>query len=178
MNARGREQALPVNDGVAEMDLTATGVVGDPPSAARARADAIRSGARGGEDGRPGSTASWRRRAHLGRRSEGGPGAVSLGPDARPTLGSFADEALFGSLASDRPSSPPSGTGVAGVVFLVIHRLALLCVALGKGRRGSSSGAVIPTRSGAGMPAPGHAPIAPVLALTGFHAAEGAEGAS
>lgn len=67
---------------------------------------------------------------------------------------------------------------MAGAVFLAMYRLALLCVALGKGRRGSSSGAVIPTGSGVGMPAPGHAPVAPVLALTGFHTAEVAEGAS
>jgi hypothetical protein len=161
------------------MDLTATDRMGDPPGAARVRAGAIRIRARGGEDGRPRSTALWRRRAHLGRRSEGGPGVdeASLALDARSTLWSLADEALCRPSASDRPGLPPSGAGAVGVVFLAIYRLVLLCVALGEGRRGSSSSAFIPTGPGVGRPAPGHAPIVPALAKSA-HAAEDPEGAT
>ena len=128
-------------------DLMVSGSVSDPRGAARVRADAIRSGARGGEDGRPRSTASWRRRAHMGRRSKGGPGVhqAPLKPDARPTS------------ASGRPSCAGTATGASGAVILAMYRLALLC--------SSNSNAFIPTDTGVGRPSSGRSPSVPVTAM-------------
>jgi hypothetical protein len=147
------------NNQVARTVLTVTGGVGDPRGAARARAGATCPGARGGEDGRPLSTAAWRCRARWGRWSEGGPGVheTSLAPDARSTRGSSAREMLRRPSASDQPPCAGMTIGAAGVAILEIYRLALLCF--------PNSNASIPTDTGVGGSSPGRSPSTSVTAM-------------
>jgi hypothetical protein len=148
-------------------DLMVSGSVSDPRGATRVRAGAIRSGARGGEDGRPGSTASWRRCAHLGHRSNGGPGIheAPLQPDARPTLGSSAEEMLRRPSASGRLSCAGTVTGASGAAILAIYRLAFLCF--------TNSNAFIPTDTGVGRPSSGRSPSVSVTAMVAAARAAG-----
>jgi hypothetical protein len=145
----------------------AAGRVGDQQSAARVRAGATCTGARGGEDGRPRSTAAWCRRASLGRRS-GGSGVyeASLGSDARPTRASFAEETLRWPSASNRPSCAGMASGAAGVTIQEIYRRALLCL--------SNSNAFVPTDTGVGRPSPGRSPSVSVTVMVAAAPAAGA----
>jgi hypothetical protein len=97
--------------------LTVAVRAGDLQGAAQVSAGATN----GAEQERPGFALS----CSLGSPARSAAGSASLGPTARPTRGSFANEALFLPLAGGRPScSPPSGVGVSGVVFLGIYKLA------------------------------------------------------
>lgn len=96
--------------------LTVAVRAGDLRGTARVSAGATN----GAEQERPGLALS----RSLGSPARGAGGSASLGPDARPTRGSFANEALFWPLAGGLPSSPPSGVGVSGVVFLGLYKLA------------------------------------------------------
>jgi hypothetical protein len=85
-------------------------------------------------------------------------------PDGSVTRNPAADvsDSLLRDLAQvERPRRPGSG-----------HLVCLPAIPTGP-----SSNAFIPTGPGVGRPAPGHAPTAPVLAMTSVHEAEGAQGA-